>query len=320
MSPVTLRRLTAKRRGLTLVELVVVMAILIALAGIIIPILPGVIGRGETSARATNDSEIYKWVQMYEAMTSQYPYDWDSLIDSSTGTNATYVGGFTTATGNSGPALATTTLTTGQASALTGGGIGSIQQMSNSTATTLSTAQGGSGFNSYSDTFNPYPTNDRAADRLTVKAGITVAYLTAVGQQMLGLADNSTISTTDGTATVPGTGWYIVFGLGKRCSLVGTGTANVGANFFDKFSLDPSPTGSYARYGVVFQTSGVSGLSNSAIAGNTTNSGTGVTTNFNIVDFGRCKFVKVFRFGSTLTTGDDAIKSYWDDVTTVSGS
>ena len=71
---------------------------------------------------------------------------------------------------------------------------------------------------------------------------------------------------------------------------------------------------------MVFQVSGVSGLANSAVTGNTTNSTTGVVTPYTIVDFGRCKFVKVFRFGSTLQTGDDAIKSYWDDVTTVSGS
>jgi type II secretory pathway pseudopilin PulG len=74
----------AAHRGLTLVELVVVMAILIAVAGILIPVLPGLIGRAETSARATNDSEIYKWVQTYEASTSQFPFDWDSLVDSST--------------------------------------------------------------------------------------------------------------------------------------------------------------------------------------------------------------------------------------------
>jgi len=286
-----------------LVELVVVMAILIALAGIIIPILPGVIGRAETSARASNDGEIYKWIQTYEATTSQYPYDWDSLVDSSTGKIAAYVGGSAGAT----PPLTLTALTATQASALTSAGIASVQNMSNGTATTLSLT--GNGLNAYSDTFNPYPSNDRAADRLLIASGVNLVTLTALGQQQLGLADNATITTTNNGTTTPGTGTYVVFGLGKRCSLIGSGAANPAANFFDKFSLDPSPAGSYARYGVAFQVSGLSGLTNAPIV-----SGTAIS------DFSRAKFVKVFRFGGTLTTGDDAIKSYWDDVSTVSGS
>ena len=89
------------------------MAILIAIAGIIIPVLPGIIGRAETSARATNDSEIYKWIQTYEATTSAYPYDWDALIDN-TGAPIGYVSGFTNAT----PPLAVTSVTGNQVSAL----------------------------------------------------------------------------------------------------------------------------------------------------------------------------------------------------------
>ena len=222
MSIVSLRRLTGQRRGLTLVELVVVMAILIALAGIIIPILPGIIGRAETSARATNDSEIYKWIQTYEATNSQYPYDWDSLLDFSSGSPVapTYAQGFTTpktstTLGPTGPALTTTTLTTGQAGALTGGGIVSYQMMSNSTSSGLT---GSSGIYAYSDTFNPYPTSDRSADRVNIASGSTVVVLTAIGQQQLGLADNSSVSVTDGSTTVPGTGWYVVFGLGSAAA------------------------------------------------------------------------------------------------------
>jgi prepilin-type N-terminal cleavage/methylation domain-containing protein len=296
------------RAGLTLIELVVVMAVLVALAGIIIPILPGIIGRAETSARATNSSEIYKWIQNYEATTSQYPYDWDSLIDVNTSAIASYVGG---GTGTTAP-LVLLTLTSGQAAALTGGGIGYMQQMGDITNTTLSTAAGGNGYDAYSDTFNPYQFPDRSQNRTAIASGVSVVSLSPTGQWQLGLADNATVTTTyNGTPGFVGTGVYVVFGLGRRCSLIGTGAADAPVNFYDKFSLDPSPTGSYARYGVVFQVSGLSGLTNAPV------SAAGTTA---ISDFGRCKLVKVFRFGGTLTTGDDAIKSYWDDVTTVTGS
>ena len=164
---------------------------------------------------------------------------------------------------------------------------------STSTTNTIST---------YSDTFNPYPTlNDKVADGLVLTGGTpqSLVTLTPTGQSQLNLSDNATIST----------GVYVVFGLGKRCSLIGTGIANAPSNFFDKFSLDPSPSGSYGRYGVVFQVNGVSGINAAPVTSNTT-----------LTDFSRAKFIKVFRFGSTLTTGDDAIKSYWNDATSVSGS
>jgi type II secretory pathway pseudopilin PulG len=299
----------AIRRGLTLAELVIVMAILIAVGGIILPLLPGIIGRGETSARATNDGEIYKWIQTYEASTSQYPYDWDSLIDITSSKNESYVGGFTGAT----PPLQVSTLTgasqglTGQAAALTGGGIVSAQFMANSGTTSLPIGTGNGNFH---DTFYPYPSADRSADRFSIAAGATVVTLTAVGQVQLGLADNTTNTVVYGGSTLPGSGVYVVFGLGRRCSLIGSNGANPPVNFFDKFSLDASATGSYARYGVVFQVAGVNPLTNSPIVSGTTP----------VFDFGRCKLVKVFRFGGTLTTGDDAIRSYWDDLSTVSGS
>jgi type II secretory pathway pseudopilin PulG len=281
---------TSRRRGLTLVELVVVMAILIALAGIVIPLLPGIIGRAETSARATNSSEIYKWIQTYEATSSAYPYDFDALIDSS-GTAITYVSGFTGATAP----LAVTSVTGPQVNALMGGGIVRLQLMT-STAPTGST--------NFSFTFNPYPTSDRSVDGLTLvkSTAQNLATLTAFGQAQLNLSDNTTTTT----------GVYVVFGLGKRCSLVGTGIADAPVNFFDNFKLDPNnPTATtgYGRYGVVFQVNGVGPLATPPITSATPTA-----------DFGRAKLVRVFRFGGSLTTGDDAINSFWSDVNGTSGS
>ena len=268
------------RAGLTLIELVVVMAILIALAGILIPLISGVIGRAETSARATNSQEIYKWIQMYDASYTRYPSDWDALTDGTT-TPLTYVNGFTGTT----PVLQIGAITTAEATALERRGHPAyIQLMADAPATT-------------NETFFPYlDPNDRASatGSLTISSATppNLVTLTTAGQFQLGLSDNATTSS----------GVYVVFGFGKRCSLVGTGVDEAPVNFFDNAAL--SPITRYSRYGIVFQVNGVP-----------PNSTTGA-----LEEFSRPRLVRVFRFGGTLSTGDDAIKSYWDDVTTGGGS
>jgi type II secretory pathway pseudopilin PulG len=288
MTSLSPRLLIARRRGLTLMELVVVMAILIAFAGIVVPLLPGLIGRSETSSRATNTGEITKWIQSYEASYSKYPNDWDALIDSS---NApiSYVQGFTGAT----PPLQVTTISdANQVKALTGAGITRLQLMSQATALTTTT----------NATFNPYPSMnpatgtaspDKVADGLTVATGMSAVTLTLAGQAQLNLADNAT--------TANSTGVYIVVGFGRRASIVGQGVEDAPVNFFDNFQLSPDTR--YSRYGVVFQVNG-----------------TDRTGSSTLVDYTTAKLVRVFRFGSSLTTGDDAIQSYWGDVTTPGGS
>src|SRR5208282_5533765 len=51
---------TPQRPGLTLIELIVVMMILIALAGLLIPMLPGMLTRAHTSTCSTNIGECDK--------------------------------------------------------------------------------------------------------------------------------------------------------------------------------------------------------------------------------------------------------------------
>jgi hypothetical protein len=256
------------------------MAILVALAAIIIPIVSGMIGRAETSGRATNSQEIYKWIQTYQASFTRYPSDWDALTD---GTAAiSYVNGFT---GGTAPLQISTITDTAQIGALRSAGITRLQLMD--------PAAVGS-----NRTFNPYlDPNDRnsASGSVTITSGtttLTVATLTSTGQFQLNLSDNATTST----------GVYVVFGFGKRCTLVGSGVNEAPFNFFDSATLSPDTR--YSRYGIVFQVAG---------APPTNPSGT-------LIPFAKAKLVRVFRFGNTLQTGDDAIKSYWDDVTQGGGS
>ncbi len=277
----------SRRKGLTLMELVVVMAILIALAAIIVPLMPGLLGRAERASRATNSQEVYKTVQLYQSMTSHFPNDWDALTDGTT-TPLTYVGGFTGST----PPLAITALTGPQTNALRGTGINRLQLM----ATDPSTVTGAD------DTFSPYvDQSDRASASgalvLANNGTPNVVTLTAAGQFQLGLSDNASTST----------GVYVVVGLGKRCSIIGAGMNEAPVNYFDNAALSPDTR--YSRYGVVFQVNGASSTNSAPITAATAK-----------IDFLHGKMVRVFRFGGTLGTGDDAIRDYWKDVAQGDGS
>ncbi|HLX61104.1 MAG TPA: prepilin-type N-terminal cleavage/methylation domain-containing protein [Planctomycetota bacterium] len=62
------------KRGFTLIELVVVLMVLIALAGILIPQFSGVVNRTHTAAASTNMTEINKAVAFYQVKTLKgYP-------------------------------------------------------------------------------------------------------------------------------------------------------------------------------------------------------------------------------------------------------
>lgn len=271
------------RRGLTLVELIVVMAILVALAAIVIPLLPGVLGRAETSARATNQSEIYKWIQTYEATTSSYPQDWDALVDKS-GTPINYL-----VTSN--PALfAGAAPTTGQVAALTGAGIRRLQQMYPDYTTAPAT---------FSATFNPYETTDRSTtgDGFAPATSINLIQVQPQGLVDLNLADNTTNPPVV----------CFAFGLGKRTSFIGApaGIASAPYNFYDNQGI--SPTTTYGRFLVIFKVSTVTYSGTPATATNT--------------DLARAELVGVTRVQQGhLKTIDDDINQYFQDVQTNSGS
>ena len=70
------------RKGLTLLELVVVIAILAALAGILVPLLPGNHDQDACLDRRNEPGEIAKAVQLYAAQNGDnYPDKLDSIVD-----------------------------------------------------------------------------------------------------------------------------------------------------------------------------------------------------------------------------------------------
>ncbi len=73
-----------KRRGLTLIELVVVMAVLVGLAAVLVPNLPQLIGQANQASGVTNIVDLDKLMQTYFATHSAYPDKYDSLLSNST--------------------------------------------------------------------------------------------------------------------------------------------------------------------------------------------------------------------------------------------
>ena len=71
----------AHRLGLTLLELVVVMTILIALAGILVALFPGFLRLAHTSTGATNLSDLNRVFHTYHQVSRGWPNGLDNLTD-----------------------------------------------------------------------------------------------------------------------------------------------------------------------------------------------------------------------------------------------
>ena len=149
------RLIRSCRHGLTLIELVVVLTILIALAGLLVPMLPSMLTRAHTSTCSTNMGECIRAITDYQALYSTYPNNWDALGDGTTIIN--YF-----ADGTAMPAdrrwswhqsrqrrVHPLTLTANEATALTGVGITTVQAMA-------TTPTGAVGSGTFDPTFNYY--------------------------------------------------------------------------------------------------------------------------------------------------------------------
>lgn len=111
-------------RGLTLVELVIVLMVLTAIAGILIPVFgTGVARRGSTSSSITNVAEIEKLLGMFANRhpRGHYPDHFDSLRGSD-GQLVSYLPG-------NGAGMTTHELAAEEATALIAAGVTRVQQM-----------------------------------------------------------------------------------------------------------------------------------------------------------------------------------------------
>ena len=230
---------SSKRRGLTLMELVVVMAVLAAVAGILVPLLPNLLRRAHKATDATQTGELSKAVQTYQASYMSYPDNLD-LLTTGTGGFAPFLptddgnvfGGFVTSG----------TLTTDELKALGRVGIQYLQP--------LATTTGGANFH---PTMNPYP-----AGTTVLTNQISVA--TATSTNFAILANNATIDGFNPTFLQSvryndPTARFVVFGVGPRSAMVGTVVQDAPMSVPQNKNLTPDRT--YSRVGLIFKVSGV---------------------------------------------------------------
>ena len=223
------------RGGLTLLELVVVMAILAALAGILIPLMPGVVQKSSTTAGAANLDEIDKAMQLYASQNAGFfPDRLDSLVDSS-GALLSYVpNGFGSWFQQGTSANVTADYgSLGGMSPLLDAGINYVVQP---------IAQPSPAGN-WNPTYFPY-----GADATTPPTPTAITQLAYVKP--------SAVQSVFG-AGLPADGRYVIFGLGKYSSIVGKGMAQAPVYSSSTEGQDPDHT--YSRFGVIFQTAGAGG-------------------------------------------------------------
>lgn len=226
------------RAGLTLLELVVVMAILIAIAGVLVPLLPDIVGRGNQSASATNMNELEKAIQFFQGQYNRYPNHYDSMISGSD------VSGLVPAAGNLGPGggnLEARPLTRGQVSRLSRRGITMAYDIQDAIPDDTS---------NFHATLNPYTDGTTYGNGRTLAPDETIVMLTKA-------ADGTYNDDVFDRSVMPGVILnpdhdYAVFGIGKYCNLCGPDGVVREAPVHGQHKAQSSPAEEYSRFCVVY--------------------------------------------------------------------
>ena len=219
----------AKQRGLTLIELVVVLAILVALAGLIIQNFPGVISRAHTSTCATTVADVNKLMNYSFETKIKYPDGFDSLLNEDGTTLFSKLPGHAVGTPIGGATQVTTaTLASGGGAALAAIGVTKAYKLNENGADAT--------WNSEDLTNAPIVLTNANVKVATV----TVNYAT-------NLWANEIQAIANDTATQ-----YVLFGLGSGCTAVGPSSLiqEAPTHFGDNANMNPYDN--YQRYGVVF--------------------------------------------------------------------
>jgi type II secretory pathway pseudopilin PulG len=248
------------RTGLTLVELIVVLTILIALGAILVPLLPNMVSRSHDASSATNIGEISKQVQTYNQLYFSYPNNLDNLVDAAAGSSTllpTLAGG-----GNLNGMVVAQTLTAAQATALNNIGITSFAKLTGTAA---------NGTANWSPTFFPYTTtapNLPANVTLISPANLpSVAVLTGTTAVGGTPAVGTGLSIGVAKLGLSPSGTYVVLGFGSANSAVGKVVQECPVHFPDQQTINPATT--YQRYGLIILVSdpAVLNFTNASLAG-----------------------------------------------------
>jgi hypothetical protein len=194
----------------------VVLVILVALAGILVPLLPGMLGRAHTATGATNMPELNKLFELHNTVERGYPNYLDNLTNG-TGLYARLPGG--------GAGLTTTTLDGDSAASLNAAGITKVFNLTGDDVDDATFECYGAGVVA--------PALSAAVD---VAEGLTIAIL-----------DDSELSKFKGS---PGE-VYAVFGVGQATPLVGEMLQDAPVHFSDEPGAKPKEV--YSRFAAVFR-------------------------------------------------------------------
>lgn len=205
-----------KQQGLTLIELVVVLAILVALAGLIIGNFPSLFRKATRAVGANSIQDIARAVQFQATVRNNFGSRYDNLI-SGNNVYSNLASGVLTST-----QLGTTVLSNEEASALVALGM-------NQVVTAIDTAD-----NVTWTAFGP------TASLSTVNNTLRVA--TVVNSVADPLFNNDT-----GTFVR-----YLIFGVGSQCTLVGADRSLLEAPTRSSAVSGNDAQSTYQRYGVVF--------------------------------------------------------------------
>ncbi len=228
-------------KGLTLIELVVVLAILVALVGLVLAFFPGLLSKASKSTSASSIQDVARAVSINFTTSQTYGTGYDSLLT----VGGTTYGSLTTAVQAQ---VLAATVAVGDDTALATLGLTSLRPLT-ATATDA--------------TFNvsgpAAPIVGGTSKALTITSAPVITSL--LGNYTPGLVPT-----------------YYVVGVGKGASVVGTGQilqdapVRAGANALE------NPTTSYQRYGLVFLVDTVSGARTGHFLGGVAFTATGIAT------------------------------------------
>jgi prepilin-type N-terminal cleavage/methylation domain-containing protein len=201
-------------RGLTLLELVVVIGVLALLAGLMIPKVADLVERSRSSAQAFSTADVGRQLEMFFGMNQKYPDGWDTLTNGSGGLYANLHANLTASTGTLGSILLTGTMTEDQITSLNAAGI-SHAFVHDSTSSV-----------SFSGTDRRHFGTGTGHDGTTNINQFAVVN-TAAGSRGLDMLVNSfglnpNRSATDTTYPRISANTYVVLGLGPKATIVQT--------------------------------------------------------------------------------------------------
>lgn len=208
-------------KGLTLLELVVVLTILAAIGGILLPLLPNLLTKTHVAVCTTNIPELNKAMITFNASNFTQPTRFDNLANGAAvwaGVPFSAVAAYTSAA-----------LTAGQADSLIAAGITNMVQP-------LTTA-------GLSPTFAAHSVPNGAVVKTIASADTVLTVTKAALNVALG----------GGVTIDPANTRYVIFGVGQASTLVGekSGIFEAPVHFSD--NAVGNPNNAYGRYFVVYR-------------------------------------------------------------------